>query len=306
MSQDLPILFTYPGYEDLGNRLLQNGDFFPGSFTLRAFPDQETYLRLESPVAVEGKDVILLCGLDHPNSKAMDLLFFSQLAREYGAKSVGLVAPYLGYMRQDKRFREGESVTSVSFARFISENFDWLVTVDPHLHRYTSLDEIYSIPSEVIHAVSSIVQWIQENISNPLLVGPDEESEQWVARIAKSLSSPYIISEKIRRGDRDVEVLFPSSLSDYKGHTPILLDDINSSRMTMVESLKGLQKEGFGNATCIGIHALFSQDFPQMVLGLGRHTVVTCNTVPHSTNQIDVSSLITAAIERVLKALEKE
>ena len=41
-------------------------------------------------------------------------------ARELGATRVGVAAPYLGYMRQDKRFQDGEAVTSAVFAKLLS------------------------------------------------------------------------------------------------------------------------------------------------------------------------------------------
>ena len=77
----------------------------------------------------------------------MPLALVAGTARDLGASSVGLVAPYLAYMRQDRMFRAGEGVTSVYFARLLADSFDWLVTVDPHLHRRRSLTEIYPFPA---------------------------------------------------------------------------------------------------------------------------------------------------------------
>ena len=75
-----------------------------------------------------------------------------------------LVAPYRAYVRQDRRFRPGRAVTSRHVARLISGTFDWMMTVDPHLHRYQSLGEIYSIPTRVLHAAPLISAWIGKNI----------------------------------------------------------------------------------------------------------------------------------------------
>ena len=80
-----------------------------------------------------------------PNEEVLPLLFAAATARELGVPSVGLVSPYLAYMRQDRRFKPGEAVTSREVAKLLSDAVDWLVTVDRHLHRYGSL-EIYRIP----------------------------------------------------------------------------------------------------------------------------------------------------------------
>ena len=123
-----------------------------------------------------------------------------------GAASVCLVAPYLAYMRQDTRFNPGEAVTSEYFARLLSGAIDRLITIDPHLHRRNSMQEIYSVPCDVLHAAGVISAWIRENIPQALLIGPDSESEQWVSEVARNAGAPSIVLEKIRHGDRDVEV----------------------------------------------------------------------------------------------------
>src|SRR5690606_29301909 len=105
------------------------------------FPDGETLVRVDAPVA--GRPVAIVARLDHPDAKTLALLFAADAVRELGAAGVGLVAPYLPYMRQDHRFHPGEAITSRSYARLLSRSFDFLVTVDPHLHRWHSLAEIY-------------------------------------------------------------------------------------------------------------------------------------------------------------------
>ena len=145
--------------------------------------------------------------LDRPNEKMLPVLFAAATARELGATNVGLVAPYLPYMRQDRRFKPGEAVTSREVARLLSDAVDWMVTIDPHLHRYGSLAEIYRIPTRAVHAAPLISQWIKTNASNPLIIGPDSESQQWVSAVAKAAGAPYAVLRKVRRGDRDVDIL---------------------------------------------------------------------------------------------------
>src|SRR5436190_22353476 len=90
------------------------------------------------------------------------IAFLAGTARDQGAKRVGLVAPYLAYMRQDSRFKSGEGVTARYFGRLVSSVVDWLVTVDPHLHRFDSLDGVYTIPTTIARAAPSIARWIAE------------------------------------------------------------------------------------------------------------------------------------------------
>ncbi len=263
-----------------------------GQLELREFPDGETYLRFLTDLI--GRNVILVCTLDRPNDKILRLLFAAATARELGAAKVGLVAPYLAYMRQDRRFKPGEAVTSRQVAQLLSDSFDWLVTVDPHLHRYGSLSEIYRVPTRVAHAASLISEWIKANVPNPLIIGPDSESEQWVSAVAQDAGAPYTVLEKVRRGDREVQISV-RSLNHLQGRIPVLVDDIISSGRTMVETVRLIVSFGASAPVCIAVHGLFADDAAESLARAGAR-VISCDTVPHQTNQIGVAKLLAEAM----------
>src|SRR3990167_10491649 len=145
-----PILLSLVDQHPLIPIIAEKMDIEVGKITWRDFPDGETYLRIESKI--QDREIIILNSLEHPNLKIMPLLFLVETAKSLGAKRVGLCAPYLAYMRQDKQFQPGEGITSDYFAALLSHYFDWLVTVDPHLHRRHDLNEIYTIPNTALHA----------------------------------------------------------------------------------------------------------------------------------------------------------
>lgn len=269
----------------------------------RRFPDGESYLRFKQDL--KGRDVALVCTLNDPDSKTLTLLFAARTARELGASRVGLVAPYLGYMRQDRRFSDGEAVTSVHFAALLSEAFDWLVTVDPHLHRRGSLSEIYSIPNAVVAAAPAMARWIAANVARPLIVGPDSESEQWAAEVAEACGAPHAVMSKTRLGDRRVEIEAPP-LSQWKDRTPVLLDDIISSARTMALAAKKIQEAGLDAPVCVGVHGIFSPDALAALRDAGAATIVTTNTIAHKTNAIDVAPAVARGVQSVHKEIRNE
>ena len=291
------LLFAFPGNERLASLLAPALGAETGQAVLRHFPDGESYWRYQTPV--EGREIALLCTLDRPDEKALALLFAAAAARELKARRVGLIAPYLAYMRQDRRFQPGEAVTSGTFARIVSGEIDWLVTVDPHLHRRASLDEIYSVPTRALHAAPLIAQWIGDNVEKPLLVGPDRESEQWVASVARGADAPHIVLRKLRRGDRQVEVSVPD-LTAWRGRTPVLVDDIISTGQTMIETLKHLIAAGFPAPVCIGVHGVFAGGALDALMRAGAARVVTTNTISHSTNGLDVSGLLAGGVRELI------
>ena len=298
MTKQRPLLFAFPGNEDVANRLAARLGAELGQMEVRRFPDEETYLRFHTDPA--GRSMALVCTLDRPDSKFLPIIFAASAARELGALRVGLIAPYLSYLRQDKRFKPGEAITSASFAKGISAEIDWLVTVDPHLHRYDSLDAIYTIPSSVVAAAPAIAAWIGTHVSDPLLIGPDIESDQWVASVAALVGAPYAVLSKERLGDRNVRISMPE-LEGLQDRTPVFIDDIVSSAQTMLQATRLLRGRTSTPPVCIAVHALFAQQsFDELSTLAGK--VVTSNTVPHASNGIDISGPIAEAASRFIRS----
>lgn len=287
------ILFAlYPSAINI-KKMCKQLDYGSGEIEIRQFPDEETYVKINSDVIK--KQIIFYSSLDKPNSKILPLLFAAETARELGAEKIGLIAPYLAYMRQDKQFYPGEGVTSKYFASMISQYFNWMITIDPHLHRRHSMSEIYSIPTYVLHATVQIANWIKANVPDPIIIGPDMESEQWVTEVAKEAQAPFVILEKTRKGDQKVEISMPK-MDEYKTRTPILVDDIISTAKTMIETVKHLKNLKMKPPICIGVHAVFSGNAYSDLLNSGVEKVVTCSTIKHPSNMIDVSNLIINAL----------
>lgn len=284
-----PLVFIFPGNQQLGKNIVKGINAEESNYTLRNFPDGETYVRILSEV--ENREIIIVCSLNQPDEKFLPLFFLCRLMKEQKAKSICLVSPYLSYMRQDKLFNPGEAITSSYFASLVSSFIDKLITVDPHLHRRKSMQEIYSIPCDVVHATIPITNWIKENIPNAILIGPDVESEQWTAEVSKQAAVPFLILEKMRYGDRDVKLTLPS-FEKYKNNVPVLVDDIISTAHTMIETVKNLKMIGMSPPICIGVHAIFAQNAYEELLASGVADVVTTNSILHITNKIDISDLL--------------
>jgi len=286
------LLVPLPGNEDITYRLARLIAADICEIETRRFPDGETYLRF--PRSPKGRSVALVCTLDRPDPKFLPLVFAAAAARQLGARRIGLVAPYLCYLRQDRSFHPGEAITSATFARALSADIDWLVTVDPHLHRYGSLDAVYTVPSRVVAAAPAIAGWVSANVPRPVVIGPDSESEQWVATVARLCGAPYKVLDKERLGDRTVRIRVPD-LSRFADRTPVLVDDIASSAKTMIEAARQLDLIGMSRPVCIAVHALFTSDgFAE--LRDQAAAVVTCNTVAHESNAIDVAPNIAAEV----------
>jgi ribose-phosphate pyrophosphokinase len=177
----------------------------------------------------------------------------------------------------------------------LSAALDFLVTVDPHLHRWHSLADIYTIPTQVVPSAPAIAAWVGQQVSRPLIVGPDEESGQWVASVAALAGAPWTVMAKTRRGDRDVSVELRDK-GPWPGCTPVLLDDIVSTGHTLAAAAQALRRAGWPAPVCIAVHALFAPGGFALLRDAGLSRVVTCDTVPHPSNGIQLAPALAGAI----------
>jgi ribose-phosphate pyrophosphokinase len=288
------LAIAMPGDQDLARRLASRLGVEVVVPELRRFPDGELHVRIDIPALPE--HVAIVGNLTGDSFLALS--FVAGTARDLGARRVGLVAPYLAYLRQDSVFAPGEGVTARYFAQLVSTTFDWLVTVDPHLHRLASLDGVYTIPTTIARAAPAIAGWIAGEVEHPVLIGPDAESVQWVSAVAERCGAPYVILEKTRRGDRDVTVSAPDG--PWNGHTPIIIDDIVSTGRTMIEATRRLREAGSAAPLCIGIHAVFADAVCDDLLAAGAREIITCDTISHATNRICVAEPLADVVGRQL------
>ena len=154
------------------------------------------------------------------------------------------------------------------------------------------------MPTRVVHAAPLVSRWIRAHVDEPFVIGPDRESEQWVSAVAKGADAPYTVLEKLRRGDRDVEISV-KNLPDLEGRTPVLVDDIISTGRTMIEAVRLIMSQGGGPPVCVAVHGLFAEHCDRLLAQAGAR-VVTSNSVPHETNNgIDVTQLLVNSVSAV-------
>lgn len=259
------------------------------------FPDGE--LKLTLPAYLPER-VVLLRSLDQPNEKLVELLLSAQTARHTGARHLTLVAPYLAYMRQDIAFHPGEAVSQQVVGRFLAELFDSVITVDPHLHRVVTLGEAVPVAQPVVVSGAPLLaDLIAGQRPGALLVGPDEESAQWIAQAAAKHGFDHAVCRKIRHGDRNVEVALPTV--SVKGRAVVLLDDMVSTGHTVARAAQALLAAGATSVDVAVTHALLADDALAMMHGAGIGEVWSTDCVAHTTNAVAMAPALAAALRSI-------
>ena len=292
-SENLVLGFAY--YREPAKRLAERANVPYSEIEIHTFPDGESRVRL--PLPVPEKAIVCLT-LDHPNEKLVDLVLVASTARRLGVRHLTLVAPYLCYMRQDKEFHPGESISQKVIGELLANNFDALVTVDPHLHRVHSLDQVFPGTTCVtLTATKPMSTFLGDTMENPILIGPDEESEQWVASIAADSGYDYGVAKKKRTGDYNVDVDLPHM--NFEGRDVVLVDDIASSGQTLVDAATKLKREKAGSVSVLVTHALFADGAEKKLQHAGVKHIWSTDSVVHSSNCIYLDKLLADTLQFV-------
>ncbi len=282
------LVLGFPEYDAMARRLARAAGHDYACIDIHRFPDGESKLTLPPKLP---PSVVLCRSLDDPNAKLVELVLAAGGARNLGAECLTLVAPYLAYMRQDKAFRPGEVVSQKVMGRCLADYIDGLITVDAHLHRVHVLSEAVPVdPAVNLHATEPMADFLRKQFENPFLIGPDGESEQWVAEIARRDGWDFRVATKERFGDRDVRIHLPEA--DYAGRHLVLVDDVASTGRTLLGAAEQLKPHGPASISVLVTHALFVGDALESLCDAGIDNIWSCDSVPHSTNVVHLDTLL--------------
>jgi ribose-phosphate pyrophosphokinase len=257
------------------------------------FPDGEVRVRLPESLPPR---VVIWRGLHQPNQKLVELMLVARTARELGAQHLTLVVPYLAYMRQDIAFNPGEAVSQRIVGGFLAGLFDAVITVDPHLHRVATLQEAIPVRDAIVLNGAPLLSdhIASQCAANVLLIGPDEESLQWVARAADRHGWAYGVCRKTRHGDRQVDIELPDL--PVRGRAVVLMDDVASSGHTLAQAATLLRSAGAASMDVAVTHALFADGALELIRASGVSRIWSTDCIPHSSNAVSIVPEVAALL----------
>ena len=274
-------------------------------YETKFFGDGEFYFRVKSNVV--GKNVfVLLSMFPEPSFSVIRGLFFVNTLKDLGASRVTLITPYLAYSRQDRRFLDGECVSSrVVVNSFLSVGADYVVSIDVHNpNAFTDLGEKFVNLS----SMPVISQFIRENYSKSdvFLVSPDKGRVEYVKGISDTIGVPFLYFKKRRdlrtgaiiKHEVSDESLFKQLINEKK--VAIILDDIISTGGTISNIARTIRENGFtGDIVTVFTHGLFLPGSLVKLYKSGVTEVVSTDTVKNPFERISVAPIIRDFIKRL-------
>ena len=202
-------------------------------------------------------------------------------------------------MRQDMAFNPGEAVSQRIVGAFLADLFDAVVTVDPHLHRVATLQEAIPVRDAIVLSGAPLLSdLIAGQRRDVLLVGPDEESLQWVGQAAHRYGWAHGVCRKTRRGDREVDIVLPDL--PVAGRAVVLMDDVASSGHTVAQAARSLLRAGAKSVDVAVTHALFAAGAIELLREAGVGAVWSSDAVPHASNAVSIVPAVARALQPLL------
>jgi ribose-phosphate pyrophosphokinase len=130
--------------------------------------------------------------------------------------------------------------------------------------------------------------------ANVLLIGPDEESLQWVARAADRHGWAYGVCRKTRHGDRQVDIELPDL--PVRGRAVVLMDDVASSGHTLAQAATLLRSAGAASMDVAVTHALFADGALELIRASGVRRIWSTDCIPHNSNAVSIVPEVAALL----------
>lgn len=263
------------------------------------------------------------------NELAMRNLLIADAAKENGADRVTLVEPDLFYSAQDRGPRTvdhpqitdfksrkkfgGQPWSAKLYARLIKESgIDQVITV--HNHKSNVMEKIYRevygsddserrfINLDIAHIVANYIlrsglARVENGGAKIGFVAPDSGAVDFVQRVQEfsGLANSVLVNvEKIRHGQRDVELNISDEVELLKDRDVFILDDMVRTGGTIAASVKLLaenQKSRPANIFFYCTHTYISAEGRENLNSPYLNQFITTNTIPNILNRDDQGRL---------------
>ncbi|MHA1276609.1 MAG: ribose-phosphate diphosphokinase [Candidatus Helarchaeota archaeon] len=283
------IVVPGPASQDLATEiahLLPSGKIAP--ITSKEFPDGELYIRID--MKLKSETVIIVQSTYAPQDRhLMQLYQLIDAARNSEANKVIVFVPYLAYSRQDKKFLDGEPLSSRIVCKTIEHlGADEIFVLD--IHSKIILD-FFTIPIHNLLALDLFLEYFKQiPLSHPMIVAPDEGALEKAQIVAQSLNCGCTHICKMR--DRHTGAI-TVTLKDMnvRDRDLIILDDIISTGGTMAKAIKMAKTQGANKIYAVCSHPLLIQNAEARIFDAGATDIIGTNSIDSKYAKISIAPL---------------
>jgi ribose-phosphate pyrophosphokinase len=297
------LIFSGSSNKPLAQKIANHLDKKISPVEIFVFPDGEKRIRIKEKVL--GQDCVVVQSASiPPDENYMELFIMIDALKRSGAKSVKAVIPYLGYQRQDHIFRDGEAVSLEVIAEILTRvGMTELFSFDLHSPK---IPEIFSVPVHHLSALPTFAEEIKRNfnLNEIVLVSPDMGGIRRIRQVSEMLGNiPFATIEK-NRDLTNGEINDAGLTGDFRGKVAVIVDDMISTGITMVEAANLLIENGAVKVFAFATHAILARYAEKILQKSKIEKVVVSNTVEVPAYKLFPKLQILSIAEIAAKALK--
>ena len=268
---------AYPELADqvaacLGTKVLET--------TAYDFANGEMYVRFTEPV--RGADIFVLqCHSGLINKWIMEQLIMIDALKRASARTITVVAPFMGYSRQDKKHQGREPITArLIYDLFRTAGADRIMTVDLHAAQEQGF---FDAPVDHLTSTPVLIDYVRNHmpLENTTVVSPDagriKVSERWAAKLG---GVPLAFIHKTRDITRPNHAVAHGIIGDVLDRDCVVVDDMIDTAGTICEAVRTLRNAGARSVTLVATHGLLSGPAVERLSQCGAREIVLMDTVP--------------------------
>ncbi len=272
-----------------------------GKCTVSAFPDGETFVKIDENV--RGEDVFLVQSSSPPtNHYLMEMFIMMDALRRASASRITAVLPFYGYARQDRKDQPRVPITAKLVANLIvAAGANRVLAMDLHAQQ---IQGFFDIPVDHLYAAPVMYEYLRsKKLKNLVVVSPDVGGLKMAHAYSQVLEAGLAIVAKRRKSASEIESM--TVIGEIKGKTILMVDDLTETAGTLTTAAKLLKERGAKQILACVSHAILND------LGIDRlrksviDELITTDTVLRPAiagvkiTTLSVAGLLGEAIKRI-------
>ncbi|MFH1632034.1 MAG: ribose-phosphate diphosphokinase [bacterium] len=263
-------IFSTSSNKELANKVAKAAKMAVGKASIKSFADGELCVRVP---ATASRQNIVFGSTQQPDSNLLELIWLAS-----AFKKPTIIAPYLGYMRQDRAFPSGSVVAAKIVADLISSRASKIITLDIHgpkamAHFGPKLKNLTALPI--------LADEIKKYDDNAVIVAPDlgaRKRSKTLAKMCDGLPTAVITKTRPSAG----RAVAKSIKGNVAGKNIILIDDMIDTGGTLIAAARLLKKKGAKKIIAAATHGIFSKNALTRLKVAGIENIIVTDTIPQN------------------------
>ncbi len=294
-------VFSGSANRELAERICKYIGVPLGQATISAFPDTETYVRIEENI--RGHDVFIIQPTCPPtNQHLMELLIMVDAARRASADRITAVIPFFGYARQDRKDQPRVPITAKLVANLLAASgVNRVLTMDLHAQQ---VQGFFDIPVDHLYSLPVLIKYLRQRLTGKtVVVSPDLGGLKMASAYAQALSANLAIVAKERRSATQTEALY--LIGEVEDRDVLLVDDLTETAGTLTSAAELLKKRGALSIYAGVSHAVLTDVAISRLQKSKIEELITTNSTPvrsvdgFKTTVLCVSELLGEGMKRI-------